>query len=110
MTFDEWKNRNMTPRISEDRKYNEYITSQRKKEEGEGQFPPQAFLTLGPDYTKEEKLKEIVCFCEEGAVMCHYECAHCHNVWCPEDKSVKQEICPNPDCMFTYRPPDAIVY
>ena len=108
MTFDEWKNRNMTPRISEDRKYNEYITSQRKKEEGEGQFPPQAFLTLGPDYTKEEKLKEIVCFCEEGAVCVIMDVIVITRV--SGRKSVKQEICPNPDCMFTYRPPDAIVY
>lgn len=74
---------------------------------------PKPILRLGPDYDKDNDLKqkEIVCYCEDGpgAIMCHYECTHCHNVWCPEDKSVKQEICPNPDCMFTYRDPDPIV-
>lgn len=67
-----------------------------------------------------KKQKEIVCYCEDGAIMCHYECAHCGNIWCPQDKEEKQLVCPNKDCMFTLpnpKPdsnhdglPDAIVY
>ena len=63
--------------------------------------PPQAILTLGPDNEANQKQKEIVCFCEDNAIMTHYECAHCGNIWCPENKEEKQEVCPNPDCLFT---------
>jgi hypothetical protein len=74
------------------------------------------FVTIDTDYNKDKdkdnqkkKLKEIVCYCEDGpgAIMCHYECSKCGNLWCPEDKSVKQETCPN--CKINPSDPNPIV-
>lgn len=88
----------------------------RKGGEGEGEQedndngPPDPFRP-GPGYRgppeplerqrQRQRQKEIICYCPEDGIMTHYECSHCGNVWCPEDKEQKQEVCPNKDCMFS---------
>lgn len=47
-----------------------------------------------PRITNEESNQELVCYCEDGQIMCHYTCPTCNHTWCPEDKATKQLLCP----------------
>ena len=56
---------------------------------------PKSIVTMGDKGELEftpvsENQKEIVCYCDEGDIMTHYECSKCGNIWCPEDKEEKQ--------------------
>jgi len=66
------------------------ITNDEKEEESPLREFPQESIE-----EKEETKTELICYCGDGEIMNHFECGKCNHVWCPEDKSIPQQSCPN---------------
>lgn len=63
-------------------------------EERERQLKGKPLSAEGETRQKETETNTLVCYCDEGQIMCHYECPTCHHIWCPENKAAKQLLCP----------------